>query len=78
MAIEVLSPSDRKSDVNSKISDWIEAGAVSVWVVDPARHTIEAHRKGAKVVHYFRSDVLDDEPTLPGFTLSLPDLFSAE
>jgi len=76
LAVEVLSPSDGKTDVANKVNDWLEAGAVSVWVVDPTAQTIAVHRSGAKTDRYGGKDMLDDEPTLPGFELSLEDLFS--
>jgi hypothetical protein len=46
--------------------------------VDPVKHMIDVYRRDSKVSRYSGSDLLDDDPTLPGLTLSLPDLFSGE
>jgi Uma2 family endonuclease len=75
LAIEVLSPSDRWSDVIAKVNAWLGAGAISVWVVDPANRSIDIYRGGNQVFRYKRPDAIRDEPTLPGFVLRLSDLF---
>jgi Uma2 family endonuclease len=38
LAIEVISPSDRLSEVAAKVEEWLAAGTTSVWVVDPHNH----------------------------------------
>lgn len=76
LAVEVVSPDDRLSEVAAKVDQWLAAGASSVWVVDPPNRTIAVHRAG-NVVRLFRdADELRDEPLLPGFTLRLADLFA--
>ena len=35
LAVEVLSPSDRAGEVQAKVQDWLAAGCLAVWVVDP-------------------------------------------
>ena len=77
LAVEVLSPDDRASDVLTKIDGWLAAGAISVWVVDPRTRSIEIYRQGLKVVRFAQADALRDEPTLPGFELKLADVFGA-
>ncbi len=39
LAVEVLSPSDRASEVLAKVQDWLGAGCRIVWVVDPGTRT---------------------------------------
>jgi Uma2 family endonuclease len=75
LAVEVLSPDDRASDVLSKIDEWLSAGATSVWIADPQTRSIEIYRQGRQVVRYARDDCLRDEPTLPGFELKLSEVF---
>jgi len=48
LAIEVLSPSDIRDEAAraraiGKISDWLAAGCVEVWGVDPASRTVTVH-----------------------------------
>jgi Uma2 family endonuclease len=35
LAVEVVSPNDTSGEVDEKIEAWLEAGCVSIWVVDP-------------------------------------------
>jgi Uma2 family endonuclease len=75
LAIEVLSPSDRTLAVHEKVKEWLAAGAQSVWVVDPQNRAIDIYRSGGSVNHYQGLDKIENEPALPGFTLSLADVF---
>jgi Uma2 family endonuclease len=77
LAVEVVSPNDALSAVKAKVDDWLASGATSVWVVDPPNQTIEIYRQGNVVLRYRHEDELRDEPTLPGFTLKLADVFAA-
>jgi Uma2 family endonuclease len=43
LAIEVLSPSDRVSQLDSKIREWLEHGCQEVWVIDPEADSIVVH-----------------------------------
>ena len=75
LAVEVLSPSDAASEVLAKVEDWIEAGTRAVWIVDPRRHTVTIHRPNAPLRVYRESDSIDDEPLLPGFSITLQEIF---
>ena len=75
LAVEVISSADRMSELLAKADMWLGAGTTSVWLVDPIRRRIAAHRKGGFIVEYRAADQLRDEPTLPGFVLKLDDLF---
>jgi Uma2 family endonuclease len=44
LAVEVVSPSDRHSDVEGKALGWLDAGACAVVVVDPPRRTATVYR----------------------------------
>jgi Uma2 family endonuclease len=77
VAVEVLSPNDRASDVLAKVSDWLESGCRKVWVVDPELRSIAVYSPTAemRVVHV--ADVLADEELLLGFRLELRKVFPA-
>jgi Uma2 family endonuclease len=78
LVVEVTSPSDRAAEVNSKVALWLDAGVRLVWVVDPESGIVVAHQP-AGVAHLFRGDdVLDGGDVLPGFSLSLRDLFPGD
>ena len=76
LAVEVLSPEDRASEVSAKVGDYLDAGAVLVWVVDPESRTVSAYGGIQSVRVYRADDELSAEDLLPGFRLKLADLFS--
>ena len=43
VAVEVLSPDDRASDVQEKIDDYLAFGIPAVWVIDPERQRAWVH-----------------------------------
>src|SRR5690606_13059569 len=71
LAVEVVSPNDTHAEVAAKVEQWLAAGTVSVWVVDPLNRTLDLHRGGSAIVRLHQDDELRDEPTLPGFALKL-------
>lgn len=76
LAVEVVSPSDTHSELAAKVEDWLSAGTISVWVVDPPNRTIEVYRARNQVRRYSATDTLTDEPMLPCFSLPLAELFA--
>ena len=74
LVVEVISPGDRRSDVDAKIAMWLDAGARLVWVVDPASRTVAAHYEQGTVSTYGAADTLNGEPVLPGFTCPVADI----
>ena len=77
LAVEVISPSDRASDVIAKARDWLEFGCLAVWVVDPATKTATVYgsHKPQALFLSAADDLVCDE-LLPGFRLSLSQVFS--
>lgn len=77
LVVEVVSPSDRASEVTKKALFWLEVGVRVVWVVDPAARVITLHRSG-DVIGLLQGDdsTLSGEDVLPGFTARLGDLFA--
>jgi len=75
LVVEVVSPSDRASDVASKAEMWLDAGVRLVWVVDPQARLAAAHHPGGLVTVLRADGVLDGEDVLPGFRLPLAPLF---
>lgn len=77
LAVEVVSPSDTHSELAAKVSEWLAAGATSVWVVDPPNQTIDVYGAGNQVKRYSAADELRDETALPGFSVRLTEIFSS-
>ena len=74
LAVEVLSPSDRAGRVLAKVGDWIDAGALLVWIVDPERRIARVYRADGSQAVLTADDVLDGEDVLPGFSIGLADV----
>jgi Uma2 family endonuclease len=75
LAVEVLSPDDRTSEVNAKIYNWLEAGCVQVWVVDPQNKTVTVYRSRREVAVFTLEDTLTADDLLPGFSLPVAEIF---
>src|SRR5205823_545178 len=78
LAVEVISFNDLASEISAKVEQWLAAGTVSVWVVDPKTRTVDVYRQGREVIRYREHDELRDEPTLPGFMLKISDIFESD
>jgi Uma2 family endonuclease len=76
LAVEVLSPSDRASEVLAKVQDWLGAGTRIVWVVDPATHTVTVYRAPNQAEVLAHSDTLTGDDLLPDFQLPVAEIFA--
>jgi Uma2 family endonuclease len=76
LVVEILSPSDRYTDILRKVSEWLEAGAAMVWVVDPEHHGVMVFRPDGTLRLLGESDSLEGEEVLPGFRYPVGELFS--
>lgn len=50
LAVEVVSPEDRDSEVHEKIREYLEAGTPRVWVVRPASRTVTVLRPDGSAI----------------------------
>lgn len=76
LAVEVLSPDDRISEVEDKVSEWITAGTRQVWVVSPRLHTVTVYRSLIDVVTHTEKDTLGGGDVVPGFAINIADIFA--
>jgi len=74
LAIEVLSPGDRKSYVERKLAIYLETGTRSIWLVNPRRRTVEviSSLNNRRMLH--EDDELVDD-TVPGFRVKVSEIF---
>ena len=71
---EVISPSDRLTDVCDKVEEWLNAGTLMVAVVNPRNRTVSVHTPDA-VITLNEDDTLDGGDVIPGWRLPVADLF---
>ena len=76
LAVEVLSPDFRRSQVREKIREYVSKGVKLVWLVDPEAKTVTVYRGSLRGMEYDESDTLDGGDVLPGFTCPIADLFA--
>jgi len=77
LAVEVLSPGDTASAVHAKVAQWLDAGCVCVWVVDPQRQSASVCRREVDSDIWQSVTELACEELLPGFRLPVSSLFPA-
>jgi Uma2 family endonuclease len=75
LAIEVLSPGDRWSEVDKKAGEFLAADATTVWAIDPGAETARIYSR-AGVRELLRTDALTCPALLGAFELRLLDLWS--
>lgn len=74
VAVEILSPDDRREDVDDKLSTYLAAGCSLVIVVDPVLRQVELHDPAGVAGLGRDADLV--HAALPGFSLSLEGLFA--
>lgn len=75
IAVEVLSPTDRRRDVREKIREYITLGVRLVWLIDPETRTVTVYPGTIRGTELDESDTLDGGEVLPGFTVPVSYLF---
>jgi Uma2 family endonuclease len=76
LAVEVLSKSNTKREIERKLGDYFDAGVRLVWVVDPRRRTVRVYIAAGDFVELKKTETLDGGAVLPGFKLHLEKLFA--
>ena len=79
IAVEVVSPSNTAAEIRRKVAEYLAAGSQRVWAVYAATRRnprrVIVHRADGTAITYSGNDVITDEELLPGFSLSLSDIF---
>lgn len=74
LVVEVVSPSDEAEDLERKLSEYREAGVPLIWVVYPGTRSAQVLTQKSRLDVGANGD-LDGGNVLPGFSLSLEELF---
>lgn len=77
LVIEVISPTDRWSDVDEKVQEYFDAGVRLVWVLDPRTRSVLACRDDGSALRLVGEAILGGEDVVPGFAVRVSDLFPA-
>ena len=76
LAIEVISPHDRYTEVTEKVREWLSAGTRMVIVVDSRRCTVGVHIPGKETITLTEQDVLDGGDVVPGWRMPVAEIFA--
>ena len=76
LAVEVLSESNTKREMDRKRTEYFQAGVRLVWIVDPKTRTISVFITPGQPIILTESDILTGGSVLPGFTLDIKSLFA--
>ncbi len=75
LAIEVVSPSDRYSDVQEKVINYLEAGTLLVIVLDSRVRTAAVYRSPTDITILTEADTLDGGDVVPGWSMPVSEIF---
>jgi Uma2 family endonuclease len=75
IAVEILSESNTKREMEQKRGDYFRSGVRLVWEIDPEQRTVTAYTSPEQCTVLRQTDLLDGSPVLPDFVLPLSELF---
>lgn len=76
LAVEVLSPANRPGEMKRKLIDYFDNGVRAVWFVLPKTESARVYRSATEFVEVPPDGAVDGGELLPGFRLSLRELFA--
>jgi Uma2 family endonuclease len=76
LAVEVLSEGNTSQEMARKRQEYFEAGVQLVWEIDPRQRTVTVYASPEEFSTFGETNLLDGGDVLPGFTLSLAELFA--
>lgn len=75
LAVEVVSPNDRRRKVEEKARAWLAAGARAVMVVDPPTRTATIFRSDVEAVFLHGDERVELGDVVPGWSPRVGDFF---
>lgn len=77
-AVELRSPSDRLSDLQEKMQEYVDNGCRLGWLIDPEERRVHVYRPDQPVNVVKHPSTLSGDPVLSGFTLDLTPIWNPE
>ena len=75
LCVEILSPSNTKKGLRTKLKEYFRVGVRMVWVIDPEDRSITIFRAPLEGLTLYENAVVDGGDVLPEFTCLVSDLF---
>ena len=76
LVVEVLSRGDTASEMARKRREYFDAGVQWVWIITPDNRTVDVYTSTDQSTRLHEHQTLDGGDVLPGFILSLQELFT--
>lgn len=75
LCVEVLSPSNTRPELNTKMAEYFSTGAKMIWVVDPDERSVAVYEQPDEGRVFKGRSTLSGGQVLPGFTCSVAEIF---
>ena len=76
LAVEVLSDSNTRAEMEQKRQEYFAAGTLLVWIVDPRTETVAVYTDPTAHTTLTTTDTLDGGAVLPGFAVPVANIFA--
>lgn len=76
LAVEVLSEDNTVQEMERKVREYQSLGIAVIWIIDPESETAKIHFLDGTMTSLTSAEQLTAASVLPGFALSLADLFA--
>jgi Uma2 family endonuclease len=76
LAIEVISPSNTRREMERKLADYFAAGVSAVWLVYPKTREVVVYSSPTDAIARRGDELLDGGAVLPGFTVTVAQIFA--
>jgi Uma2 family endonuclease len=75
LAVEILSTSNTRSEIDQRLKDFFASGTQLAWVIDPELQRVEVCQSPTRRQLIGSGGHLEGDPLLPGFRFPIADLF---
>jgi Uma2 family endonuclease len=75
LAVEVISPSDTYTEVEEKVTLWLQYGTRMVVVVNPRRRSVTLYQADRLVLFLSEQDEISGNDVVPGWSIHVRDFF---
>jgi Uma2 family endonuclease len=77
LAVEVITPNNTVREIDKKLEDYFAAGCKLAWIIDPQSKSAKVYSSAKRFKELDESGMLEGGKVLPGFKLSLTELFAS-
>lgn len=76
LAVEIISPTNPRSELKRKMKMYIDHGAELGWLVDPNSMTVDVYRPHRAVRRMKKSEQITGDEVIPGFSVVVSEFFA--